>query len=221
MSDSANVAPTLVEQALPWGPVVHGLRWGSSPDLLLLLHEPGADLDAWGPLPAHLARRLSLEVTAYDLPGHGLSDDPWEPERLADLVRALAEREVGGRRFVVAAGSVAGGVLALAGELGLAGVILLSPPVADFPVPRSPHVPKLIFAGSLAGEDVQNARRLATSSGGWAVVTSVPVAVSGAGMLATDWASRIADQSCVFLHDCLARAGNAAGELQGRTIGTG
>ena len=211
LSEPENFPPAPIEQALPWGPVVRGLRWGGGPHRLLLLHEPGADLDAWGSLPAHLASRLPLEVIAYDLPGHGLSDDPWEPERLPGVVRALAHGEGNGRCLAIAAGSVATVVLAMAGELRLAGAILLSPPTPDSPTPRSPHLPKLIFAGSLAGADVQTARRLATSSGGWAIVTSVPVAVSGAEMLDSEWSARIADQIGVFARDCLARAGKATG----------
>jgi hypothetical protein len=57
---------------------------------VLLLHDPGSDLDAWGSLPWQLARALPLAVVAIDLPGHGLSDAPWEPERLGDVVRFIA-----------------------------------------------------------------------------------------------------------------------------------
>lgn len=221
MIESEHLSPAPVEVVLPWGSVVRGLRWGGGPDSLLLLHEPGADLDAWGSLPPYLAGRLPLDVTSCDLPGHGLSDDPWEPERLPELVLALAENEGGGhRRFVLAAGGVASVVLALAGDLRLAGVIVLSPPAPDASRLRSPRVPKLIFAGSLAGEELRDARRMATSSGGWAVVTSVPVAASGTGLLATDWAPRIADQIGVFLRDCLTRSSDTEGTARKRSTGT-
>ena len=93
-----------IERDLPWGGVVRGYRRGRSSDVALLLHEPGVDLDAWGPLQFEIARRLEIETVAVDLPGHGLSGDPWEPERLPDLLRALPEiAPAAGRRFLIAA----------------------------------------------------------------------------------------------------------------------
>src|SRR6476620_10678131 len=83
---------TAIEYPLPWGIVVRGQRWGPAPDRVLLLHEPGTDLDAWGSLPARLAQELMIGVAAFDLPGHGLSDDPWEATRLGDTLRALTGR---------------------------------------------------------------------------------------------------------------------------------
>jgi pimeloyl-ACP methyl ester carboxylesterase len=106
-----------------------------------MLHEPGADVDAWGTLPAQLAQALNVEVVAFDLPGHGLSDDPWDERTTGELVRQLIEelhpaltpnRHPGGarpiamgegrsgggaaqgHRYIVAAGRVASVALALA-----------------------------------------------------------------------------------------------------------
>jgi pimeloyl-ACP methyl ester carboxylesterase len=59
------------------------------PDTAFLLHDPGSDVDAWGTLPIQIARDLEIETVALDLPGHGLSDDPWEPEQLPELLRYL------------------------------------------------------------------------------------------------------------------------------------
>lgn len=87
LSDPATSSPRAIEQRLPWGPVLRGLRWSAGPDVALLLHEPGVDVDAWGSVPGEIAGQLGIETVAVDLPGHGLSDDPWEPERLPDLLR--------------------------------------------------------------------------------------------------------------------------------------
>jgi pimeloyl-ACP methyl ester carboxylesterase len=84
-------SPEAIERDLPWGGVLRGFRWGKSSDVALLLHDPGADVDAWGPLPFEIARQLEIEAVAVDLPGHGLSDDPWEAGRLPDLLRSLPE----------------------------------------------------------------------------------------------------------------------------------
>lgn len=253
--------PAAVEVPLPWGPVIRGVRWGAASDTILLLHEPGADLDAWGALPSRLANTLGMAAVAVDLPGHGLSDDPWEDMRVDELVRLLGERlaappktaltplppspgstaEGGaslsqrgkGRRFVVAAGSVASVVLTLAESLRLAGVVLLSvpdlkptshktrhaPPPSPGPTGDSPlgwrgarggaggrgvraNVPKLFFAGSLAGDDLETTRRLAFGAAGWSAVTSVPVSERGTRLLATPWRARIEEEIVAFLRDC-------------------
>jgi pimeloyl-ACP methyl ester carboxylesterase len=204
VSKAAACAPIALEWDLPWGPTLRGIRWVGSEDRVWLLHEPGADLDAWGALPSLIADRLGLDVLAIDLPGHGLSDDPWAPDDVSDLMRFLAGRFTPARKqFVIAAGSVATTALELAAELDLAGLIAFSPtPSRVSPFPRSPLVPKLLLAGSLAGDDVRHARRLASASGGWAVVTSVPVAAQGTAMLATSWGQQVTEQIVSFLRDC-------------------
>jgi pimeloyl-ACP methyl ester carboxylesterase len=194
--------PAALEHALPWGQVARGLRWGSGEDRILLLHEPGVDIDAWAGLPGKLALRLALEVLAIDLPGHGLSDDPWDASQLPDLLRSLFAGTPG-RRFVVAAGSIAGTTLAHTGEVALAGVALLTPErLVGSPLPRSPRVPKLFFAGSLAGNDLANARGLAADTGGWAIVTAFPVAHRGTALLSPPWDDRITEQIITFIRDC-------------------
>jgi pimeloyl-ACP methyl ester carboxylesterase len=205
-ADGPPSAAAATSLALPWGPVIRGLRWDSGDTPLLVLHEPGADLDAWGTLPAFLAARLPLDVVAWDLPSHGLSDDPWEPERLPDLVRVLADDAAATReRFVVAAGSAATAVLEVAGSLALSGVVLLSPElgISEDHLSRSPSVPKLIFAGSHAADDLGTARRLANACGGWTVVTSVATGARGTTLLAGEWAPIISDQIAVFLRDSM------------------
>jgi pimeloyl-ACP methyl ester carboxylesterase len=204
-SPSARVAPAATSHTLHWGPVIRGLRRRSGDTPVLLLHEPGTDLDAWGTLPASLAARLPLDIVAWDLPGHGLSDDPWEPERLSDLVQVLVGDSVARKRFVIAAGSVATSVLEMAGSLALSGIILLSPELGSSKdhLSRSPRVPKLIFAGSHAADDLVFARRLANACGGWTIVTSVATAARGTGLLSGEWAPVITDQIEVFLRDSL------------------
>src|SRR3712207_7414180 len=94
-----------IEWSLPWGPVLRGLRWGGGPDLALLLHDPGRDLDAWAMLPGEITGQLGIETVAVDLPGHGLSDDPWEPKRLTHVLRSVPEMAPAARRrFLIAAG---------------------------------------------------------------------------------------------------------------------
>ena len=205
-------SPQAIERYLPWGGVLRGFRWGRSSDVALLLHDPGADVDAWGPLPVEIARQLEIETVAVDLPGHGLSDDPWEPERLRDLLRDLPEiAPAEGLQFLIAAGDSAIAALELASAIELSGLICLSPqiPRDGWRPPRSPRVPKLCVAGSLAGGDLDDARRLASASGGWVVVTSYPVAERGTLLLASRWGDRLVEEIVAFLRDCQRRPAHA------------
>src|SRR3954453_3078427 len=121
-------AAIAIEFVLQWGTVVRGQRWGAQPDRILLVHEPGTDLDAWGALPAQLAEELMFGVAAFDLPGHGLSDDPWEPARLGDVLRALVGRaELPFRQVLITSGLTAGAALAVVPDLHRLGLICLSP----------------------------------------------------------------------------------------------
>jgi hypothetical protein len=270
VSDAQRLPAAAVAWPLPWGPVVRGVRRGEGAAVALLLHEPGADLDAWGHLPDQLARALPLTVIALDLPGHGLSDDPWEPERLGDLIQfaldvtsrsnpspdidphpnpspiAMGEglsryrsdsqpqtrkdaatplsrragrggqggegsrRETGwyeGLNFLIAAGSTATSALVSTAELPLNGVVLLSleAPDPDIKLSRSPRVPKLLVAGSLAGDDLQTARRLSAQCGGWSVVTALPVAARGTELLVSPWSAQLVETVVAFLRDCARR----------------
>ena len=205
LSDPATSSPRAIEQRLPWGPVLRGLRWGDGPGVALLLHEPGTDLDTWATLPAEITGQLGIETVAVDLPGHGLSDDPWEPERLPDLVRNLQDiAPAPGLRFLIAAGDSAIAALEQAAALELSGVVCLSPlwPVHGWRVRRSPRVPKLFVAGSLTGTDLDDARRLATACGGWAVATSYPVTERGTAILSSGWRRRLVEEILAFLRDC-------------------
>jgi pimeloyl-ACP methyl ester carboxylesterase len=212
LSHRATPSPDAIERNLPWGAVLRGFRWGDAPDVAILLHDPGADVDAWAILPVEISRQLEIETVAVDLPGHGLSDDPWELERLPDLLRNLPDiAPAAGHRFLIAAGDSAIAALEQAPTLELSGLVCLSPriPSDAWLPPRSPRVPKLLLAGSMAGNDLYDARRLATMCGGWAVVTSYPVAERGTQLLASPWGSHLVEDMSSFLRDCQRRPAHA------------
>jgi pimeloyl-ACP methyl ester carboxylesterase len=212
VGDRATPSSQAIERILPWGAVLRGLRWGNGPDLALLLHDPGSDIDSWATLPAEIARQLDLETVAVDLPGHGLSDDPWEPARLSKLLHDLPELAMAdGRRFLIAAGDSATAALEQAPSLDIAGLVCLSPqsPGDDWRPARSPRVPKLFVAGSLAESNLDDARRLATASGGWSIVTSYPVAGQGTSLLTSAWGGRLVEEIVAFLRDCQRRPPHA------------
>jgi pimeloyl-ACP methyl ester carboxylesterase len=212
VGDRATPSPEAIERILSWGAVLRGFRWGGERDVALLLHDPGADIDAWATLPTEIARQLEIGTVAVDLPGHGLSDDPWEPARLPNLLQTLPDlAPAAGRRFLIAAGDSAVAALEQVPVLKLSGLVCLSPqrPDAEWNPRRSPRVAKLFVAGSLAGSDLDDARRLATASGGWAVVTSYPVAERGTGLLASSWGGHLIEEIVAFLRDCQRRPARA------------
>ena len=206
VSDAPGPVVAAIDYRLSWGPVVRGVRLGAGDDTALLLHDAGRDIDAWGALPWRLSEELPLQVVAFDLPGHGLSDDPWQPERLDELLRELV-LPLPSARIVLAPGATALAALRLAAELALTGLVCLSPDALtpSSALTRSPSVPKRLFAGSAAGDDLATARRLAGAAGGWAVVTSLPVAERGTGLLATAWGEPISEAIVAFLRDCQQR----------------
>ena len=208
ISDRAKLSPQPIEWSLPWGQVIRGFRWGNGPDTAFLLHEPGADLDAWRTLPVEVARQLEIETVAVDLPGHGLSDDPWDPARLPDLLQLLLDfAPADGRRFIIAAGFPAIAALQQTSAIELSGLVYLSPEIPEDGQnpPRSPSLPKLFVAGSLAGSDLNQARLLATACGGWSVVTSLPVTERGTDLFASSWGAQLIEQIIAFLRDCQRR----------------
>jgi len=72
--------PIVIEIGVGDG-VIRGHEYTADGPPVVLVHEPGRDLDAWSPFAAWFANK-GLKVIALDLPGHGLSDgDPgdWEP----------------------------------------------------------------------------------------------------------------------------------------------
>ena len=201
--------PHAISLSLPWGPAVRGLRWPGGVGTAVLIHEPGADLDAWRTLPAALAATLDLEVTAWDLPGHGLSDDPWDLSQVTQIVKALfGDAGRGQHHFAIAAGESAFAALNVAANQSCSGLVLFTPRDSDdaIAIERSPAVPKLFLAGALSGNDVSTARRLARDSGGWSIVTSLPETAGGTTLLASGSAAMILDQIGVFLGDCLFRS---------------
>jgi pimeloyl-ACP methyl ester carboxylesterase len=214
LSEEASIGPVAFTWELPWGVVVRGQRWGAEPAQLLLVHEPGTDLDAWRDLPAYLAQRLRVGVATVDLPGHGLSDDPWERERLADVLRSLLGRtDPQLRQVIVAAGQTAGAALGIATQFPRLALVCLSPePPRHATVPiRSPQAPKLFFAAALAGEELNVARKLANACGGWSSVNSLPVSTTGTGFLASRWRELMYEGVTSFARDFLLSADRAAG----------
>lgn len=199
----------VVELPLPTGTVVRGRHWRHGPDSALLIHEPGGDLDAWDNLP-ELLHGDGLSVLAIDLPGHGLSDDPWQPDALPDVIAHLVESvptRGNGARFIVGAGLSATAVLLAPPAVRIMGIVAFSPVDTGHDLPadrRPPARPKLVLVGAHGGE-AGAARGVAKRVPGWCAVSTFPTAYQGSALLASAWGAQAREQTLGFLRDCRRR----------------
>lgn len=181
------------------GKFVRGQRWPDGGDWAVLLHEPGGDLDAWGRVPTALAAE-GYAVLAVDLPGHGLSDDPWEPARAVELVHALAafaEGEGAVSVFVISARELA---TAAAVARNVDALVALSPP--PFPI-EGPEAtpPALVLVGGSDDAAAERANRFFRQTRGWAVMSSFGTEAQGTAIFASDWGEHALEQTLGFLRD--------------------
>jgi pimeloyl-ACP methyl ester carboxylesterase len=199
-----------VEIHTPERLVLRGERYGEESDRwAVLVHEEGRDLDAWRSLVGPLLG-LGVCVLALDNPGHGASDDPWEPRRLpGQVLAALRYAESEGARLLCLIGAGAGAAAALvaAGEHEVQAIVALSPPAElDGVSPdawREAAAPKLIFVG---GEDPVAAAEAAEvhhRSIGWGVLQTLPSTRQGTAMLESEWAGQVIETTLAFLRDYL------------------
>lgn len=177
---------------------MRGYRWAGDANTILLLHDVGADLDVWGDLPAQLAAD-GFSVLAVDLPGHGLSDDPWEPTRASDVVRCLAEsvKPPAARCFVVAAGSLS--VPALRAP-GIDALVALSPSGPEV-APLRPTPPTLVLVGGADSVASASADRFFRDTRGWTVFSSFGTTVQSTGLYSSEWGNHVLEQTLIFFRD--------------------
>jgi alpha-beta hydrolase superfamily lysophospholipase len=191
------------------GLVLRGHRWGAEQGWALLVHDEGEDLDVWRPLVGELIE-LGLCVLAFDLRGHGASDDPWEPRRArADVLAALrfARAEGARRLYLVGAGAGATAALAASGRRKVEALVLYSPrtelPGVSPEALRLATAPKLIIVGGLDAPASAAASEVLRHAIGWAVLESPPVDAQGTHLLASDWAEQVVEHTVGFLRDYL------------------
>lgn len=184
-----------VEFAGPGGLRLRGLRFGEADRWAVLVHGEGRDLDGWRQLAGWLADR-GFSVLAFDLPGHGASDDPWEPTlALPAVVAAIDFARSEGSRQVHLVGEGVGAIAALAAASDLtrrvASIVALSPHaddrVAEFVVVREARTPTLILVGSLRRDALEGAEAIFRGAIGHCEMVQFPVAAQGTDLLAGEW----------------------------------
>ena len=196
-----------IEVATPAGPVVRGQRWGEGSNVAVLIHAPDEDVDAWADFPLFLAGD-SLMVVAVDLPGHGLSDDPWEPAHLVDSIRSVVDHvcDDGAKRvFMLAAGASISGALRAAVASDATALVALSPPDAEDDQTaadlRVSKLPKLLLVGAGQERALAAARRVFQRSAGWTVLSTLPTREQGTGLIVGPWGRQAREQILAFLRD--------------------
>lgn len=184
-----------VEFAGPRALTLRGLRSGEGERWAVLVHGEGRDLDGWRPLAGWLADH-GLSVLAFDLPGHGASDDPWEPALALPAVMAaigFARSESPQPVHLVGEGVGAIAALAAAAELArqVASIVAISPyaddGVAALIEVREARAPKLILVGSLSPGSLEGAEAVFRGAIGLCEMVKFPVAVQGTDLLAGEW----------------------------------
>ncbi len=192
-SGDATVA-VAVEFGGPLTPVLRGQLSGAGERWAVLVHDVGKDLDGWRELAAALAGR-GLSVLAFDLPGHGASDDPWESQlALPAVLAAVNFATTHGSRRVHLVGEGVGAIAALAAAAGrsndITSVAALSPRlvghVAAVSDVREARVPKLILVGSLDPAADERAEAVFRGAIGPCEIGRIPVAAQGTGLLLGD-----------------------------------
>lgn len=162
----------------------------------MLVHGEGRDLDGWRPLARWLADH-DFSVLAFDLPGHGASDDPWEPTLALPAVTAAIDFawSQGSQQVHLVGESVgAMAVLAAAADLTrrVASIVALSPHVDDRVAElieiREARAPKLILVGALSPGALENAEAVFRGAIGHCEMVKFPVVAQGTALLAGKWA---------------------------------
>jgi alpha-beta hydrolase superfamily lysophospholipase len=191
------------------GLLLRGHRYGLGQGWAVLVHDEGEDLDTWRPLVGELLA-LGLCVLAFDLRGHGTSDDPWEPRRaFSDVLAALrfARSEGAHRLYLVGAGLGATAALAAGGRRKVEALVLYSPQAElegiSPEVLRAARAPKLIIVGGLDQAAAAAASDVLRRTIGWGVLESPPVESQGAALLASDWSEHVIEHTVAFLRDYL------------------
>ena len=175
--------------------VLRGQRQGDGGRWVLLVHDEGQDLDAWGALPGGLAGS-GFTVLTFDLRGHGASDDPWDPATAGlDVLAAIsfAQAEGAGPIGLVGSGIGATACLEAAAVRPMAALVAISAPAVQ-PAVEAAQVarcPKLFIVGSWDEAARRDAQELQNRSLGWALLSLVPVPLQGAALLASDWGDSV------------------------------
>ena len=175
--------------------MLRGLRSGEADRWTVLVHDEDRDLDGWLQLASWLADH-GITVLAFDLPGHGASDDPWEPMLAVPAVVAAVDFAMSqGSRQVHLVGAGVGAIAALAAaadrQRQIASIAAFSPHlddrVAELVHVREATAPKLILVGSHSQTALEEAEVVFRTAVGPCEMVKFPVMAQGTDLVAGEW----------------------------------
>lgn len=195
--------PIPVTLTSPTLPTLRGHAYGQGTCWVVLVHDVGEDLDAWGRLPETLAL-ARYRTIAIDLPGHGLSDGPFTLDLLPAVVDVLLDHATAQGAtgcHLIAAGLAVGAALAAPGNSRISALTALSPRLDERwrAALRGHTGPKLLLASSLDQADLENAQQFFQVCRGPTILSTLPVPETSCRLLASAWADHAIEQILLFL----------------------
>jgi pimeloyl-ACP methyl ester carboxylesterase len=174
----------------PRGVILRGELFGQGRTAIVLAHGDGADQRSWVSFARTLAARGWLALT-FDFEGYGRSDGTRDPRRMdGDLAAATSFlRGYGAERiFLVGAGVGGTAALRLAARERVAGLAVLSAPLAARGLSAEGEIgrisaPRMLVAAEGDAEGARAARALGARAKPGAVVLIVPGQRRGAELL--------------------------------------
>ena len=181
------VGPLPVEIEVEAGTKLRGQEWLVLGPPVVMVHDEGGDLDAWGPV-LQMSADAGFHVIAIDLRGHGLSDGDEDSNSLESDVAALVRHvnRVWGKCGLVLAGRACRGALRLGSDAGAPAQVLITPDVPEMneaAIRSSPPVIRMVMVGTLDSPARDESKRVFNALPGQKVMASVGDTARGEELL--------------------------------------
>lgn len=171
------VGPLPIEIVVEPGIRLRGHEWLVLGPPILLIHDEGADLDAWGSA-LQIAADAGFHVIAMDLRGHGLSDGDADAASLTrDLAAVVSNvNRVWGPCGLVLAGRVCRGALALGSDAAVPAQVFVTPHLSEMSaasIRTAQPVIRMVMVGTLDLDAKVESERVFEALSGQKVMASV------------------------------------------------
>ena len=126
------VSPLPIEIEVETGTKLRGHEWLVLGPPIVMVHDEGGDLDAWGPA-LQMCADAGFHVIAIDLRGHGLSDGVANSKSLESDLAALVRQvnRVWGPCGLVLAGRACRAALSIGKDAGVPTQVFLTPDISE------------------------------------------------------------------------------------------
>ena len=184
---AVTVGPLPVEIEVEAGTKLRGHEWLVLGPPVVMVHDEGGDLDAWGPA-LQMSADAGFHVIAVDLRGHGLSDGDADSDSLESDVAALVRHvnRVWGKCGLVLAGRACRGALRLGSDAEAPAQVLITPDLPEMneaAIHSSPPAIRMVIVGTLDSVAKDESQRVFDALPGQKVMASVGDAARGEQLL--------------------------------------